>query len=143
MYLYSRSVKVNGDNALYFNIEYLSKGSQTGTRDVTNRRDNTTNRDLAQIDFRDSTDAEDRGVFNVDTLQVKLIPCEWGLSAETKPEIWWFSMANDNVVIRAQRSDTYSLLLPGPLGDLQRNAMQSLGIPATKREWGSIAEGNM
>ena len=118
MYLMERSDTINGPNSMYFNIKHIRKGREANPRDVTNRRDSTTNRDLAQIDFRDTTDEKDRGVFNIDTIQVKLIPDEWGLGAEKRPEIWWFAMADDNVVIRAQRSEhnhnqfTYATMTP-------------------------------
>ena len=118
MYLYERSTQAGGPGAVYFNIEHLKKGREGGTRDITNRRDNSSLRDLAEIDFRDSADEKDRGVFRVDSLQVKLIPREWGLSPERRPEIWWFAMADDSVIIRAHRSPhdhnrfTYSTMSP-------------------------------
>lgn len=118
MYLYERSTEASGPQAVYINIEHLKKGREGSGRDVTNRRDNTTQRDLAAIDFRDSADEKDRGIFNIDSLQVKLIPREWGLSPERRPEIWWFAMADDSVIIRAHRSPhdhnrfTYSTMSP-------------------------------
>jgi hypothetical protein len=118
MYLYERSTLASGPQANYFNVEFLKKGREGSSRDVTNRRDNTTQRDLAEIDFRDSADEKDRGIFRVDSMQVKCIPREWGLSPEQRPEIWWFAMADDSVIIRAHRNPhehgkfTYSKLAP-------------------------------
>ena len=54
-------------------------------------------------------------------LQWKIIPKDWGLSENTNPEIWWFSVvdqANASVIIRAHRSVyahgqfTYSVAQP-------------------------------
>jgi hypothetical protein len=36
-------------------------------------------------------------------MQIKLLPVEWGLSASSYPEIWWFTWANDAVIIRAHK----------------------------------------
>lgn len=37
-------------------------------------------------------------------LQWKIIPREWGLSTNSKPEKWWFSVYNDQLIIRAHPS---------------------------------------
>ena len=40
----------------------------------------------------------------VSHLQWKIIPREWGLANREKPEIWWFSVYDDKLIIRAHRS---------------------------------------
>lgn len=118
MYLHERSTELGDSQAVYFNIGFLKQGVRGGGREVTNRRDNTNQRDMADVDFKDTSDEKDRGIFRVDSLQVKLIPREWGLSPEQKPEIWWFATADDAVIIRAHRSPhdhnrfTYSTMSP-------------------------------
>jgi hypothetical protein len=37
-------------------------------------------------------------------LQWKIIPREWGLSPNSRPEIWWFSVYNNQLIIRAHKS---------------------------------------
>lgn len=56
----------------------------------------------------------------VQHLQVKLIPRDFNLSDGDKPEIWWFSVAEEDVIIRCHRSPydhnefTYSIGSPDP-----------------------------
>jgi hypothetical protein len=40
----------------------------------------------------------------VDHLQWKIIPKEWGLAPRDKPEIWWFSVYDESLIIRAHKS---------------------------------------
>lgn len=51
-----------------------------------------------------SADELDRGTYRLYHLQVKLIPKEWKLGAGTRPEIWWFTWVDDEVIIRAHKS---------------------------------------
>jgi hypothetical protein len=41
--------------------------------------------------------------YRVDHLQVKLIPKEWKVGAETRPQIWWFTWVDDSVIVRAHK----------------------------------------
>jgi len=56
----------------------------------------------------------------VDHLQWKIIPKEWGLAARDKPEIWWFSVYDESLIIRAHKSVyshdefTYCVSIPDP-----------------------------
>jgi len=117
MYLYERSTVASGDDeGLYFNIEYLRQARTS--RQTSRERGLPADRDLSAMDFRGTSDEKDRGVFDIDSFQIKLIPREWKLSSERRPEIWWFTMADDCCIIRAQRSPhdhgqfTYATLSP-------------------------------
>lgn len=54
----------------------------------------------------------------VSHIQWKLIPKDWGLAPRTNPEIWWFSVYDDDLIIRAHKSVyahgefTYCLSVP-------------------------------
>jgi hypothetical protein len=95
MYLAERSKNSGGP---YFNIEHLRKFSSGKPRD----EDDGTS--LGVGDFGDNEiDELDRGTYQLDHMQIKLIPDEWGLSESSAPEIWWFTWANSNVIIRAHK----------------------------------------
>lgn len=53
-------------------------------------------------------------------IQWKIIPREWGLADRDKPEIWWFSVYDNDLIIRAHKSVyahgefTYSISVPDP-----------------------------
>lgn len=93
MYLLERS----GDEGPYFNVDDLrSIGGVAGRSD---------DRSLGVGDFsNDSFDDSDEGSYDLDHLQVRLIPREWDLGPSDRPEIWWFTWANDTVIIRAHQS---------------------------------------
>jgi len=67
----------------------------------------------------------------VQHLQVKLIPKDYGLSDGDRPEIWWFSVAEEDVIIRCHRSPydhnefTYSTGSPDP--DFNASFMPGMG----------------
>jgi hypothetical protein len=93
MYLVERSMANGGP---YFNIEKL--------RDFSGGlgRDDDDGTDLGVGGFvENQIDEHDRGIYQLDHLQVKLIPKEWGLGEETNPQIWWFTWADDQIIIRA------------------------------------------
>jgi len=95
MYLLERSEKNGGP---YFNCKELKKIAGTSHRD-----DNTG--DVSAPGWSNQTaDEKDRGTYELDHLQVKLIPTEWGLGPGDRPEIWWFTWANDSVIVRAHQT---------------------------------------
>lgn len=82
----------------YFNIERLKKSAGSMGRED---QDGT---DLGIGGYgENSIDELDRGTYQLDHMQVKLIPKEWKLGPESTPEIWWFTWADDAVIIRAHR----------------------------------------
>ncbi len=95
MHIVERSMDNGGP---YFNVEDLEKFAGTSSRESS-----TSN--VATETFGDgAVDMLDRGIYELDHLQIKLIPHEWELGPETRPEIWWFTWANDGVIIRAHKS---------------------------------------
>ena len=94
LYIKERSEENGG---IYFNVSALPSNKGEG-RDVTAKRDNIL---ASRMDMKSSTDPDDKGYFYLDHLQVKLIPKDWGLGDAEIPEIWWFTIANEAVIIRA------------------------------------------
>lgn len=94
MYLLERDESAGGP---YFNVEELKKYA-----DQAHREDSTT---VGNDGYSNVTaDEKDRGTYELDHLQVKLIPREWELGDSERPEIWWFTWANDAVIVRAHES---------------------------------------
>jgi len=109
MHLRERS-QANGGP--YFNLDQLAKiqggggASSRVTGGTTGRR--ATSRDrfaTEEFSLRSSPDDSDKGFFAVDHLQVKLIPKDWELSAQDRPEIWWFTVVDEGLIIRAHPSE--------------------------------------
>lgn len=109
LYLVERSRDNGGP---YFNLEKLP-ANQGESNDVLPKRDSILSTGLG---LRGSTDPRDKGYYYLDCMQIKLIPKEWGLGSGTIPEIWWFTVANEAVIIRAHPSSydhgqfTYSVI---------------------------------
>jgi hypothetical protein len=109
LYLLERSVENGGS---YFNVKELP-AKQAEFRDITPKRDTIM---ASTVDLRATTDEKDKGYFIVDHLQIRLIPSDWGLGTGKLPEIWWFTVANEIVIIRAHPSSyehgqfTYSVI---------------------------------
>jgi hypothetical protein len=94
LYLLERSLDRGGP---YFNLEDLP--IYQGCKNVPVAK-----RDMilaSTFDLSGSSDESDKGYYNVDHLQVKLIPRDWKLGTSSAPEIWWFTVANEAVIIRA------------------------------------------
>lgn len=127
LYLMERSTANKGP---YFNLNHLSNTigkckSHIPKRDMLNG---------GVYDQDASTDTKDKGYYVIDLIQIKLIPREWGLGGGTKPEIWWFALANESLIVRAHPSaydhgqytygvieanlDTHALYNPGNLENL-------------------------
>jgi hypothetical protein len=85
----------------YFNLDPLKKLGQQADRRATSR--NRFAKDALAL--RHTTEDDDVGFFGVDHLQVKLVPKDWQLGPGERPEIWWFSMADEAVIIRAHASE--------------------------------------
>lgn len=102
LWLLEHSIE-NGGN--YFNLDALkrqgSSGAATGDSRIASRNRSA---DMAQFRLKDTTDENDRGFFVIDNFQIKIIASEWGLGEGTKPEIWWFTMADERFIIRAHPS---------------------------------------
>jgi hypothetical protein len=104
-WLVERSQKNGGP---YFNLNYLKSGSSGGglagaaaPRQVAIQRARFS---LDQFQLKESADDKDRGFYAIDSFQIKIIPKEWELGPGDKPEIWWFTVADANTIIRAHPS---------------------------------------
>ena len=97
LYLLERSAENGGS---YFNIEFLPQ-KQAEFRDIAPKRDSIM---TSSMELRATSDDKDKGYFIVDHLQIRLVPKDWGLGNSKLPEIWWFTVANETVIIRAHQS---------------------------------------
>lgn len=59
----------------------------------------------SQMNLIGSMDERDKGFHAVDSFVVRIIPKEWELSTEERPEKWQFTWVDDQVIIRAHRMD--------------------------------------
>jgi len=85
----------------FFNIDQLPRAVQEGRKSEQRSRDRFIRK---QFGLTEKADEKDRGFYALDHIQIKLIPKEWKLSTESRPEIWWFTLADEFVLIRAHRS---------------------------------------
>ncbi len=90
MSLLSRS----GEDGPYFNIKELKTGQAKKVEDKSEA-----GIDQAQGDA--SLGAFDKGFYTCTHLQVRLIPKDWDLGPEDYPQRWFFTWADDDVIIRA------------------------------------------
>lgn len=97
-WLLSRSAEFGGP---YMNVPFIRQAMHR-RREQTDRRRRTT--DLTtSLDTRDIADSVDHGVYSGEVLQVRIVPREWGLGTESRPEIWQFTLIEDTVIIQAER----------------------------------------
>ncbi len=83
---------------IYFNVDEALKRSAAGG----SRTSLTSNRFRAgDFAMPDSTDDQDKGYYALDHMQIKLVPKLWELSEGDRPEIWWFTVADETTIIRA------------------------------------------
>ena len=97
LYLLERTIDNGGS---YFNIKELPS-KQAEFRDISPKRDSIMN---TSMELRATSDEKDKGYYIVDHLQVRIVPKDWGLGTSELPEIWWFTVANETVIIRAHPS---------------------------------------
>ncbi|MEO0080305.1 MAG: hypothetical protein ABIK44_06485 [candidate division WOR-3 bacterium] len=86
------------NGGIYFNVDAIPLA-----RADADRSGHSPLRDFVKsygYDLSSSSD-DDRGFHCFDHLQVKLIPREWGIGPETVPRIWWFTIADGLVIVRA------------------------------------------
>ena len=88
----------NGGN--YFNVEAIPK---TAPKPQSIRSRNRFQ--SSQMNLIGSMDERDKGFHALDSMVVSLIPKEWELGTEDKPEKWQFTWVDDTVIIRAHRAD--------------------------------------
>jgi hypothetical protein len=98
MYL-EENRKENG--GAYFNIEHAHKYAGKATVDESRAR---LAGSITEYNLREQADQDDKGYYAIDHIQVKLIPKEWELGDGDKPEIWWFTLCEESLIIRAHPS---------------------------------------
>lgn len=92
--------KETSEDGVYFNLEEAKKHPSTGRQEGPGRSSAFT----ADLTLKEGPDAEDPGYFELDHLQVKIVPRDWQLGESDFPEIWWFTVANKTTIIRAHPS---------------------------------------
>lgn len=91
----------------YFNIDKLKSGSGGGPAGAAGSRQTGIQGarfSADQFQLKESADEKDKGFFSLLHFQVKIVPKEWQLGSGTRPEIWWFTVADSKTIIRAHPS---------------------------------------
>lgn len=101
MHILERAQNAGGP---YFNLDNLKSGNATGSQGEQSRQIGRTRFALDQFALKENGDDKDKGYYTLDHLQVKLIPKDWEFGDSDKPEIWWFTLADERTVIRAHKS---------------------------------------
>lgn len=84
----------NGGN--YFNVEEIRRSSPRAQAIRGRNRFQ-----LAQMNLIGSTDDRDKGFHAIDSFVVSIIPREWELGDEDRPQKWQFTWVDDKIIIRA------------------------------------------
>jgi hypothetical protein len=87
-------------NGPYFNLEDMRALSGHNRARTTSERSRSRN-NLNDFSLGETADEKDRGFYDLDHMQWKLIPREWKLSESSDPEIWCFTRACEELIIRA------------------------------------------
>jgi len=85
-----------------FNVKYIKK--LVGKRSSIFFGDNSGRNTKSGLSTRDSINNTTSNAVDVVKMFVKLIPNDYGLSKEPYPEIWYFELAADEVIIQARKS---------------------------------------
>lgn len=104
MHLLERQKNEDGSGGPYFNLDKLKTTNSSGSQGESSRLVGRTRFAVDQFALREMGDDKDKGYYTLDHLQVKIIPKDWELGPEDKPEIWWFTLADERTIIRAHRS---------------------------------------
>lgn len=97
--LLSKSTKLGGP---YFNLDKLSRGGSMEARAFSRSR---VRAQLQGEGFAQREDnSKESNFYALDHQQIRIIPKEWGLGDEETPVIWWFTVANEAVIIRAHEA---------------------------------------
>lgn len=130
----------------YFNVELAKKyaGQQRNRAIGEGRsRSRTTVGGSVSVQFRNQLDKHDKGFYDLDHMQIRLIPKAWKLGDSDKSEIWWFSMVNDSLIVRAHANPydhgdfSYSLGEPNLDPHVMSNpgVMENLNGPQRFIDW--------
>lgn len=116
IWLKERDEKHGGN---YFNVEFLSKEGSAQIQSADTRVSARTRgaMDAQQYTLRSSTDEKDKGFYVLDTLFIKITPKEWGLGDGDDPEIWWFVIADERIIVRAHKSPYQHQQFPYACGE--------------------------
>jgi len=82
----------------YFNVDQARK-----VANIHSKKDRSRGRWM-EGDYGDQETNEKYPDLEVEHLQWKIIPKDWGLSDEENEQIWWFSLAEEELIIRAHPS---------------------------------------
>lgn len=93
----------------YFNLDQLKKntgGAMTRTSSGAEAISTRSSNRITGNEFNlRGVDDKDKGFFVLDHLEVRLVPKEWELGPGDTPEIWWFTVSNESVIVRAHQSE--------------------------------------
>lgn len=101
-YMNLLSEEGNGSSGM-FNVKYLEQFK--GKRSSLFMSDNSGRGTKQGLTLRDSPYGCDTDQVDIVKMFIKLIPKQWGLGTGEYPETWYFELAGDAVLIKAQRSN--------------------------------------
>lgn len=102
-HLLERKMDESGQNGVYFNVDEALKSGK-GVGGETRASIGRARFGLDDFTLADSADDKDKGFFAIDHIQIKVVPKDWELGPGTRPEIWWFTVVNEGIIIRAHKS---------------------------------------
>jgi hypothetical protein len=97
---YNKLLGVERNDKEVFNVQYLQ--ALKGKRTSLYFSDQSGRWTKAGINTRDNFFGTSNEAIDIVKMFIELIPSEWGLSSKSYPEKWYFEVANDQVVIKAQ-----------------------------------------
>lgn len=103
------SEEISGNSDL-FNVKYLKDAKLDRSRYVAKRE--TSREDFAGGIMEMVAQTPEENIVDLLHLYVKLIPSEHGLSDDDTPTIWYFTVANDAVIVRSVEVDAFHNMFP-------------------------------
>lgn len=97
--IYFKQRTLDKGDGPYFNVDKLEEIGYETHSNNSYRNDN-----VSASVGNDPDSKEDTRSYEVEHLEVRLIPREWGLGDSDRAEIWWFEWCSDDIIVRAHPS---------------------------------------
>lgn len=122
----------------YFNVKALRIRNRSGAKDVSGFGIDGDNDALTERSRRENlllNIKKDKDYVSLTEMYIELSPKEWGLGRSDYPEIWVFTMANDDVLIGLQPLGLYHNRFPFAVleKEVDGHGLSSRGLPEVAR----------
>lgn len=122
----------------YFNVKALQIRNRSGAKDVSGFGIDGDNDALTERSRRENlllNIKKDKDYVSLTEMYIELSPKEWGLGRSDYPEIWVFTMANDDVLIGLQPLGLYHNRFPFAVleKEVDGHGLSSRGLPEVAR----------